>query len=131
MGLKSGKEGTLDCKLHWYLKFYSHVILFIGSKSWVLLINIYWLGLKYLYPIFSINNYKLQKAKFCFGDVYKFIVHCLIPLDPCFIVYLYMCVYLCTYVYENLTGGKPSICNCKAHWVKIAIMLFNILVENF
>ena len=28
----SERAGTLDCKLDWYLKFYKHVLLFVGSK---------------------------------------------------------------------------------------------------
>ena len=29
----TGREGTLDCKLHWFLKFYNHVFLFVGSQT--------------------------------------------------------------------------------------------------
>ncbi len=28
-----GKEGTLDCKLHWYPKFYNHTYLLVGLKT--------------------------------------------------------------------------------------------------
>ena len=28
----------MDCKLHWYPKFFNHSILFIGSKIWIFLI---------------------------------------------------------------------------------------------
>ena len=31
--LYSWREGTLDCKLHWYPKFYNPVILFVGLKA--------------------------------------------------------------------------------------------------
>ena len=33
--IHSGREETLDCKLHWYPKIYEHVILFAGSTFWV------------------------------------------------------------------------------------------------
>ena len=29
----SGREGTLDSRLHWYPKFYNHIILLVGSKT--------------------------------------------------------------------------------------------------
>ena len=31
--LLTGREGTMDCKLHRYPKFYKQVILFVGSKT--------------------------------------------------------------------------------------------------
>ena len=27
----SGREGTFECKLYWYSKFYNHVVLYVGS----------------------------------------------------------------------------------------------------
>ena len=32
---KSGREKTLDCKLHWYPKFYKHVILFFNFGKFI------------------------------------------------------------------------------------------------
>ena len=67
----------MNCKLHWYPKFYNSVILFVGFLLWVL---------DSLVFILSISNFNLQirLILFCFiGNVYQFIVHCLIPLDPC------------------------------------------------
>ena len=34
--IQGGRDGTLDCKLHWYPKFHSHVSL----NVWALLIDI-------------------------------------------------------------------------------------------
>ena len=29
----AGRKGILDCELHWYPKFYNHVMLFVGSNN--------------------------------------------------------------------------------------------------
>ena len=33
IGNVAGREGTLDCKLHWYPKFYNNVFLIFGFKT--------------------------------------------------------------------------------------------------
>ena len=38
-----GASETLDCKLHWYSKFYNNIILFVGWKLWVLSLMKFWL----------------------------------------------------------------------------------------
>ena len=40
MDALSGREETLDCKLHWYPKCYNHITLFVGSKPSVTLVVI-------------------------------------------------------------------------------------------
>ena len=54
--------GALDCKLHWYLKFYNHV------KAPLVL---YWIVI-----------YKRVILLIIIGYVHQFIIHCLFLLDP-------------------------------------------------
>ena len=35
----------MDCKLHWYPKFYNHDILFVGSKTFGTFIKILFVGI--------------------------------------------------------------------------------------
>ena len=43
----SRREGTLDCKLHLYSKFYNHFSYSLAQKFWVLKLNFDWLVLHY------------------------------------------------------------------------------------
>ena len=36
------RKGIFDCKLHWYLKLYSHGIVFVGLKTLGTLVNLDW-----------------------------------------------------------------------------------------
>ena len=62
-----GNEGTLDCKLHWHLKFYNHFITFVGCFYKILI------GWFKTSKDFSTNNFSLQKFYFIIGD-YSIIV---------------------------------------------------------
>ena len=102
----SEREATMDCKLHWFLKFCNHIIFFVGSTN--LCIFIGW------FQTFSTPTLQsmiwIKRIVFILlifiGDVYKFIVNWLIPLEPfCSLYYWprnpFVCIvlYLQTYLH--------------------------------
>ena len=63
--LSALREGTLNCKLHWYPRFHSHIILFVGSKAYCTFIRLLLVGLNCLCPNFPTNIFHLQKELYC------------------------------------------------------------------
>ena len=56
--------------------FNDHIILFVASKFWILLLNIDYLVSNYKCPNFPTNSFNLQKEVFMFifiGDIFEFI----------------------------------------------------------
>ena len=76
-----GMKGTLACKLHLYLKFHNHVIVFVSLETLGTFIEyISWFQTRSV-QIFNLFTEGILLF-IIIEDIYKLFVHCLITYDP-------------------------------------------------
>ena len=105
--LPSKNYGALDLRFQWYPKFYNHVIIFVGTKSYLILIEFWLVGSNQVVSELF-DQYFLSTEGVIFiiiGYILRFIVNCLIPQDPEFT--FFVCIWALSFL---ISCVWPYVC---------------------